>query len=358
MCPAVAVGYKLHVCRVVFIAIKRLLPKIPTLNYVMRQTLNDSSESTYRTMIGSGAGQAIDPVNPTGNWTDTSGFVGLMTESATNLRYRDDFQFITASMQNQPGLQLVSGTYTAFSNNGSIPVNGSVTQSSALSDLSNRTAVLNALTTATDHLPVVADYTVTLPSVIDWKGGTVSAPTNWNDVANWSPNIAVPNRKGLDVNFGNQTSAGNVVNMISQGQTVGAISFAATTSTTIQSSGGFALTLDNSSGVSTIDVAGTHTISTLVVLNNNAIIIGTGTLNLSGGITGSHDLEVDINLTATSIQVDTLTIGNGATVTIQTIPGGPLSDVITPVPEPSTVVLLGISAVSLFAYAWRRRWAA
>ena len=123
-------------------------------------------------MIGSGTGQAIDTVNPAGNWTDTSAYVGLMTESATKLQYRDDFQFITAPMQNQPGLQLVSGTYTVFGNNGSIPFNGSVTQSTALSDLSNRSAVLNALTTATDHLPVVADYTVALPSVIDWKGGT------------------------------------------------------------------------------------------------------------------------------------------------------------------------------------------
>ena len=148
---------------------------------------------------------------------------------------------------------------------------------------------------------------------IDWKGGTISDPTNWNVAANWNPDTAVPNGPGTKVSFGNQPAANNVVDMISQGQTVGTITFSANTSTTIQSSGGFALTLDNNGSVSTIDVAGTHTISAPVVLNNDATISGTGTLNLSGGITGSHDLEVDNNLTATSIQVDTLTsvLGQG-----------------------------------------------
>jgi hypothetical protein len=144
--------------------------------------------------------------------------------------------------------------------------------------------------------------------------------------------------------------------MISQGQTVGTITFSANTSTTIQSTGGFALTLDNNGSVSTIDVAGSHTISAPVVLNNDASISGNGTLNLSGGITGSHNLEVDLDLTATSIQVDTLTIDAGATVTIQAIPGGPLAlnDSLKSVPEPSSFILLGIGVISLAA-SWRRR---
>ena len=197
----------------------------------------------------------------------------------------------------------------------------------------------------------------TEPGTIDWKGGTISDPTNWNVAANWNPDTAVPNGPGTKVSFGNQPAANNVVDMISQGQTVGTITFSANTSTTIQSSGGFALTLDNSGSVSTIDVEGNHTISAPVVLNNDATISGTGTLTLSGGITGSYDLEVDSNLTATSIQVDTLTIGSGATVTIQAILGGPLAlrDSLKSVPEPSTFVLLGMGTLSLLAYTWRRR---
>jgi hypothetical protein len=195
--------------------------------------------------------------------------------------------------------------------------------------------------------------TLPAPTSFTWLGGNTSAPTDWNVAANWNPDTAVPNGAGTKVTFGNQPALNNVVDMISQGQTVGNISFIANTSTTIQSSGGFSLTLDNN-GLSTIDVDGTHTIAAPVVLNNDATISGPGTLNLSGGITGSHDLEVDSDLTATSIQVDTLTIGAGATVTIQPIPGGPLAGTITAVPEPSTLILLGIGVISLLA-SWRWR---
>jgi probable HAF family extracellular repeat protein len=190
-----------------------------------------------------------------------------------------------------------------------------------------------------------------------WKGGTSSNPTSWDLTANWNTIDGAIKGAGLYVGFGNQDIANSVVDLGTSGKTVAGITFYSATSTTIQSTGGFALTLDNNGRVSTIDVAGTHTISALVVLNNDATISGTGTLNLSGGITGSHVLEVDNNLTATSIQVDTLTIGSGATVTIQAIPGGPLalSDNLSSVPEPSTVILLGIGAISLLAYAWRRR---
>ena len=65
-------------------------------------------------------------------------------------------------MLNQPGLQLVPGTYTPFGNNGSTAFHGTVNSAgnTALADLPNQAAVLSALTTATDHLPLVADYTV------------------------------------------------------------------------------------------------------------------------------------------------------------------------------------------------------
>ena len=119
-----------------------------------------STEAAYKTMVASGVGQAIDTVNPANNWTASQSFMGLLTESATKVQFRDDYQMVSGPMLNQPGMQLVPGSYTAFGNNGSITLNSPINsaQNTALGDLSNRTTVLTALTTATDHLPIVADY--------------------------------------------------------------------------------------------------------------------------------------------------------------------------------------------------------
>jgi len=56
--------------------------------------------------------------------------VNLCTESATNLDARFDFLMISGAVQNQPGLQLVSGSYTVFGNNGSTAFGGNVSAAS------------------------------------------------------------------------------------------------------------------------------------------------------------------------------------------------------------------------------------
>ncbi len=205
-------------------------------------------------------------------------------------------------------------------------------------------------------LPSYSDYTI-------WQGGNITkgnfSPTDWNNAYNWTSALEVtPSGAGIKVAFGNQDASNNVVDMISSGQTVGAIYYSPDTSTTIQSSGGYSLTLDNSGSASTIDVAGSHTIAVPVLLNNDVNITGTGTLTLSGGISGAYAINVQgVNLTATSISVNTLAIGSGTTVTIQPSPGGPLAsnDNLQSVPEPSVLALLGIDFIGLLAYPWRRR---
>lgn len=152
----------------------------------------------------------------------------------------------------------------------------------------------------------------------DWKGGNSASPTDWGVAANWSPSTGVPDGPGALANFGNQPATANLVDMTSIGRTAGNITFAATTGTTIQSTGGFSLTLDNAGGFSTIDVAGNDVISAPVVLNNDAIIEGPGTLDLSGGIRGNHAVTVLGNLAAASIQVDALIVGG--TGVVQTVP--------------------------------------
>jgi fibronectin-binding autotransporter adhesin len=74
-----------------------------------------------------------------------------------------------------------------------------------------------------------------------------------------------------------------------------------------------------------------------------------------GAIGGNGTTKVDSgSLTAASISQNTLTIGSGATVSIQALPGGPQGSAIIAVPEPSVLILLGIGAISLASCAWRR----
>ncbi len=60
-------------------------------------------------------------------------------------------------------------------------------------------------------------------------------------------------------------------------------------------------------------------------------------------------------LLVASIVCNTLSIGAGATIVIKPIPGGPLvgSELLTPIPEPSTCVMLMLAAMGLGIY-WRR----
>ena len=190
---------------------------------------------------------------------------------------------------------------------------------------------------------------------VDWVGGNGSGPINWDVTGNWTNSAQAPDGKWTTMRFGNQSPSNNIVDMSSTGRTVGNITFTASTPTTIQSSGGFNLTLDNSGSASSINVAGAHTILSQVLLNNDVNVTGTGTLNLSGGISGSFDMSVANNghVNAKSILLDALTIGSGATVTIQPIGGGPLSELTVPVPEPSTLLLLILAALTAIALGRR-----
>jgi hypothetical protein len=186
-------------------------------------------------------------------------------------------------------------------------------------------------------------------TTVDWTGGN----GNWNLASNWTNSALPPDGKWTNVRFGNQSGHNDTVDMSSAGRTVGNITFTSTNNTTtIQ---GSSLVLDNSGSDSTIAVAGNHTISAPLILNNNLDITGTGALNLSGGISGNYDMSITAtNLTAKSISGSTLTQGSGTTLTIQAIPGGLQGGNITPVPEPSTLVLLAIGAFFIMGYSWQR----
>src|SRR5205823_1387950 len=96
--------------------------------------------------------------------TPPSGFTGGALDD------RFDFQVSTGELFNGSGLEYLSGSYHTFGNNGSVAVNHDINDpsSTALAQFAgfsgplNRINLLNLLTTVTDHLPVVADYTVPL----------------------------------------------------------------------------------------------------------------------------------------------------------------------------------------------------
>jgi hypothetical protein len=179
------------------------LPANARVLYVGDYNVTTSGEASYQTMLAANApngtpqGQGIDPMNPTGaaniDWgtsTTATNILAMETDSTTDLRYRDDLQVMTTNVYFgvAGGLALVPGTYHVFGNNGTTPYYGSVNSgaNTALnSDLASGASISASqlyldLTDASDHLPVVADYTIpiTVPAAVlqpvTGTGGTVT----------------------------------------------------------------------------------------------------------------------------------------------------------------------------------------
>jgi endonuclease/exonuclease/phosphatase family metal-dependent hydrolase len=192
------------------------LPSTVRILYTGDLNLTRSSEACFQTLAAAGLGQAFDPPNRLGDWDSNAAFIDVMTYGSTGLRYRDDFILITANVQNDPsGLQYVAGSYHTFAINGSTPLNGAVNSPSntAFPSLPNRAAVLAALPTASDHLPVVADFN--LPSGAQAPGITgqpinqtacSGSSTSFTITASGSPAPTYQWRKGTT----NLTNGGNI----------------------------------------------------------------------------------------------------------------------------------------------------
>jgi endonuclease/exonuclease/phosphatase family metal-dependent hydrolase len=122
--------------------------------------------SPLNTLNAAGNGQGNDPegFSVANQW---------LSESATDLRYRDDYQLQTSNVLNDTSsaLDYVATTFNNFGNNGTTPLNGNVDSggNTALAYMQGplysptQSQILAALTTASDHSPVVADYTVVVP---------------------------------------------------------------------------------------------------------------------------------------------------------------------------------------------------
>lgn len=170
------------------------LPSDARVLYVGDFNASNSSEPMYQTLVAPGVNQAFDPLNPSGaagmNWgtsTTNTNILKMLSESATNLRFRDDYHMMTSNVLYGVGggLALVPGTYHVFGVNGTTAYNGTVNLASntSLNNLNTNGVGITAaqlrqyLTTATDHLPAVADYTIQIPDTTPAASFTGS-PTN------------------------------------------------------------------------------------------------------------------------------------------------------------------------------------
>ncbi len=153
---------------------------------------DNSGEPGYQTICSNTApngimqGQGIDPLNTNAaaniNWsasTTNKQILFMLSEESYELRYRDDLQIMTTNVYYDMagGLQYIDGTYHSFGNNASSTWGASANNSTntALNDLDPRLAnltglsasvLLEDLTGASDHLPLVADYTIPIPAPV------------------------------------------------------------------------------------------------------------------------------------------------------------------------------------------------
>lgn len=134
--------------------------------------LRSSFDEAFQELIASGPAQAFDPADFPGQWKNNFNARSVHTHGTSEVDDRFDFQLPSLEWRDGEGLDLIDGSYRAFGNNGSTynrAVNDTLVNTYPLQLIEGsgvtRVAALNALRTASDHLPVVADYQ--LPAILD-----------------------------------------------------------------------------------------------------------------------------------------------------------------------------------------------
>lgn len=160
-------------------------------NYIFMGDFNlySASEKAYTNIIDNpGVGKLYDPIGRRGEWSANVDYADIHTQSTRSgslsdggagggLDDRFDHLLVSNSiMQNLVHVQYVPGTYKAVGNDGK-HYNRSIVSSPG--NTSAPSDVIQALYEMSDHLPVIADFTVT-PSVS--PAMVANAPSSFNNM--------------------------------------------------------------------------------------------------------------------------------------------------------------------------------
>jgi autotransporter-associated beta strand protein len=316
------------------------LPANAAVLYVGDYNGDGSTEAAYQTITaanspgGVNQGQAFDPLNPTDNYNETwalnSAYQGIMTESDNDLRYRDDLQLMTNNVFSDAAgtLDYIANSYHAFGNNGGTAVFGNVNSGSntALNDIVGNgsltpSQVLAAMnnSTGSDHLPVVADYGITVgPFTLTWNNAGGSGDgTTWDTTSqNWNSGVVTTYSDGSNVIF-NDSNSGHYAVTLNTTVKPGSVVINSTGNYTIGGIGGIAGTgsvMKSGSGSATLATVNTYTGGTIV--NAGTLIVG-----VNGALPANQ--AVTINGGTMQLALNT----GGETVSSLSIAGGGTFDV-------------------------------
>ena len=118
--------------------------------------MTGSTEGAWTNMLAAGNGQADDPVNAPGEWRDDANFRDLHSQDpGAAMDDRFDFIFISGEFNDGNGIEYVNNSFRVFGNDGTHTVNDVISTGTGADP-----NVLTALENVSDHLPVVADFTV------------------------------------------------------------------------------------------------------------------------------------------------------------------------------------------------------